>query len=158
MRPETPLGWLSPLPKDVSITAKPKPGSHAIVHLFAPMMVDVERHLATARQARIQSGTLWVSLCKKSAKIPGHITKDRIGERLLKTKPVDVKICAVSDIWSGVRFVVRKREALEPRLCRGREALEEIMRIHRARRGFGVILHRENRAVFDPDPAIGVVE
>lgn len=45
---------------------------------------------------------------KKSAKIPTDITKDRIRERLLKTELVDVKICAVSDIWSDLKFVVRK--------------------------------------------------
>jgi hypothetical protein len=55
-----------------------------------------------------RDGALWVSWYKKSAKLPTDVTEDRIRERLLKTDLVDVKVCAVSDIWSGLKFVVRK--------------------------------------------------
>jgi bifunctional DNA-binding transcriptional regulator/antitoxin component of YhaV-PrlF toxin-antitoxin module len=100
--------WLSPLPENVSIIAKAKLAECAIVHLFAPMMADIERNLAMARGAMTQKGALWVSWYKKSAKLPTDITEDRIRERLLRTDLVDVKVCAVSDIWSGLKFVVRK--------------------------------------------------
>ena len=100
--------WLSPLPENVSITVKSKPGSHVIVHLFAPMMADIERSLTLVRQAMTRDGALWVSWYKKSAKLPTDVTEDRIRERLLKTDLVDVKVCAVSDLWSGLKFVVRK--------------------------------------------------
>ena len=106
--PEDYRDWLSPLPENVSITTKARAGSHGIVHLFAPMMADIERNLTQARQAMTRSGAFWVSWYKKSAKIPTDITEDRIRERLLKTDLVDVKVCAVSEVWSGLKFVVRK--------------------------------------------------
>lgn len=100
--------WLAPLPHGASIVAKAKPGECAMVHLFAPMMADVERHLASARQAMKTDGALWVSWYKQSAKIPTDVTENLIRDRLLKTDLVDVKVCAVSDEWSGLKFVVRK--------------------------------------------------
>jgi hypothetical protein len=53
-------------------------------------------------------GALWVSWYKKSAKIPTDVTEDLIRNRALKTDLVDVKVCAVSDVWSGLKLVVRK--------------------------------------------------
>ena len=55
-----------------------------------------------------QDGALRVSWYKKSAKIPTDVTEDQIRARALKTDLVDVKVCAVSDIWSGLKLVVRK--------------------------------------------------
>jgi hypothetical protein len=55
-----------------------------------------------------QDGAIWVSWHKKSAKIPTDVTEDLIRARALATDLVDVKVCAVSDDWSGLKFVVRK--------------------------------------------------
>ena len=55
-----------------------------------------------------KDGSLWVSWYKKSAKIPTDVTEDEIRARALKTDLVDVKVCAVTDIWSGLKLVVRK--------------------------------------------------
>jgi hypothetical protein len=50
--------------------------------------------------------TIWISWYKKSAKIPTDITEDIIRNYALKNDLVDVKVCAVSDIWSGLKLVV----------------------------------------------------
>ncbi|HEY1637190.1 MAG TPA: hypothetical protein VGF62_01600 [Rhizomicrobium sp.] len=47
-------------------------------------------------------------MAQKSAKIPTDVTEDAIRGRALKTDLVDVKVCAVSDEWSGLKLVVRK--------------------------------------------------
>ena len=49
---------------------------------------------------------IWVSWYKKAAKIPTDITEDVIRNYALKNDLVDVKVCAVSDIWSGLKLVV----------------------------------------------------
>ncbi|HSU29321.1 MAG TPA: hypothetical protein VLJ68_13130, partial [Chitinophagaceae bacterium] len=49
---------------------------------------------------------VWVSWYKKSAGIPTDITEDVIRNYALKNDLVDVKVCAVSDIWSGLKLVV----------------------------------------------------
>jgi hypothetical protein len=100
--------WLVPLPEGASFIAKAKPSECAIVHLFAPMMTELERHLPAARRAMTRDGALWVSWYKQSAKIPTDVTENLIRDRLLQTDLVDVKVCAVSDQWSGLKFVIRK--------------------------------------------------
>ncbi len=49
---------------------------------------------------------IWVSWYKKNAKIPTDVTEDIIRNYALKNDLVDVKVCAVSDIWSGLKLVV----------------------------------------------------
>jgi hypothetical protein len=52
------------------------------------------------------SVTIWVSWYKKAAKIPTDITEDTIRNYALQNDLVDVKVCAVSDLWSGLKLVV----------------------------------------------------
>jgi hypothetical protein len=53
---------------------------------------------------------IWVSWYKKSAKIPTELTEEIIREIALKTILVDVKVCAVTEAWSGLKLVVRKEK------------------------------------------------
>jgi hypothetical protein len=99
---------LQPLPEGVEIVTRQKPASFALVHLFVTSLAELERELPRARAAMAQGGALWISWYKKAAKIPTDVTEDRIRERILKTDLVDVKVAAVSDIWSGLKCVVRK--------------------------------------------------
>ena len=100
--------WLAPIPEGISFVATaPKDGAD-IVHLFVTTLAELDSGLPRARKAMRIDGALWVSWYKKSAKIPTDVTEDRIRERALKTDLVDVKVCAVSDVWSGLKLVVRK--------------------------------------------------
>ncbi len=99
---------LAPLPDDVAIATKPHKDGSDIVHLFVTSAANFERDLPKARAAMTIDGALWVSWYKKSAKIPTDVTEDVIRNRALKTDLVDVKVCAVSDVWSGLKLVVRK--------------------------------------------------
>ena len=51
---------------------------------------------------------LWVSWPKQSAKVDTDVTENTIRELALPLGWVDVKVCAVSDVWSGLKLVVRK--------------------------------------------------
>jgi hypothetical protein len=100
--------WLRPLPPDVEFSAKaPKTGCD-IVHIFVTSLAELERQLPAARRAMKPDGSLWVSWHKKSAKIPTDVTEDEVRRRALATDLVDIKVCAVTDIWSGLKLVVRK--------------------------------------------------
>ena len=99
---------LMPLPNDVAIAHKAKAGAAPFVHLFVTSLAELERDLPAARKVMAQDGALWISWYKKSAKVPTDVTEDRIRERILETDLVDVKVCAVSEIWSGLKCVVRK--------------------------------------------------
>ena len=98
--------WLGETPDVSFVTKSPKAGAD-MVHLFVTSLADFARRLAAAREAMKPDGMLWVSWYKKSAKIPTDITEDAIRNRALKTDLVDVKVCAVTDVWSGLKLVVR---------------------------------------------------
>jgi hypothetical protein len=100
--------WLSPLPAGVSFVDKPKKAQCDIVHVFVTSLSDLSRSLPPARDAMKPDGAIWISWYKKSAKIPTDVTEDEIRKRALATDLVDVKVCAVTEIWSGLKLVVRK--------------------------------------------------
>lgn len=96
------------LPSGVSIVAKTRPGAAEMVHLFVPSLAALDKQLPQARRAMTRDGAIWVSWYKKAAKIETDVTEDVIRARALKTDLVDVKVCAVTDVWSGLKLVVRK--------------------------------------------------
>lgn len=100
--------WLAPLPEKVKFVAKSGKGSCDIVHLFVPSLVGLKRQLPVARKAMKPEGALWVSWYKKAANIPTDVSEDDVRRLALATDLVDVKVCAVSEVWSGLKLVVRK--------------------------------------------------
>lgn len=100
--------WLAPIPEKVSFVAKPAKAGCDLVHLFATSLAELQRELPDARAAMKPDGALWVSWTKKAARIPTDVTEDEIRRIALATDLVDVKVCAVTDIWSGLKLVVRK--------------------------------------------------
>ena len=67
-------------------------------------------HLQKLRPAIRPDAALWVSWPKKAAKVPTDITEDTIRALALPLGLVDVKVCAVSEVWSALKLVVRKSE------------------------------------------------
>jgi hypothetical protein len=78
------------------------------VHLFAKSYKDFEAEMKKLKPLTKSNPdiTIWVSWYKKSAGIATDITEDIIRAYALKNDLVDVKVCAVSDIWSGLKLVV----------------------------------------------------
>lgn len=100
--------WLAPIPKDVSFVAKAPNARADVVHLFVTSLAELKRDLPKARAAMKTDGAIWVSWHKKSAKIPTDVTEDEVRRLALAGDLVDVKVCAVTEIWSGLKLVVRK--------------------------------------------------
>lgn len=100
--------WLAPLPPGVRLlNAAPAAGA-GFVHAFFTERAVLARQLAAWRRALGGEAVVWVSWPKKSAKVPTDITEDVIREVALPLGWVDVKVCAVSEVWSGLKLVVRK--------------------------------------------------
>jgi len=86
-----------------------KSGKQAnMVHLFAPHRKDIDRHFPVLIEQLPADGIIWISWYKKSAGIATDVTEDVIREIVLPTGWVDVKVCAVSEEWSGLKIVKRK--------------------------------------------------
>ena len=79
-----------------------------LVHLFAAnnKIFEEEMKKLKAFYQKNTSVTIWVSWHKRSSKIPTDITEDMIRNYSIKNDLVDVKVCAVSEIWSGLKLVV----------------------------------------------------
>ena len=78
------------------------------IHLFVKNVKEFEAEMKKLKTICKQNPniTIWVSWYKKAAKIPTDITEDTIRNYALKNDLVDVKVCAVSDNWSGLKLVV----------------------------------------------------
>ena len=79
-----------------------------LIHLFVKNVKEFEAEMKKLRSFWQENPAIiiWVSWYKKAAKIETDITEDVIRSYALKNDLVDVKVCAVSDIWSGLKLVV----------------------------------------------------
>jgi hypothetical protein len=98
---------LAPLPDGARITAGAR-GRADIVHHFAKDKAGLAKALRAYRNALEPATPLWISWPKKSAGVATDITEDTIREVALPLGYVDVKVCAVSEVWSGLKLVVRR--------------------------------------------------
>jgi hypothetical protein len=93
---------------DLAYLAAPEPGLDA-AHIFITERADMEAKLAMLRPLLQPAGFIWVSWPKRASKVPTDITEDTIRAVILpSTDLVDVKVCAVDAIWSGLKLMIRK--------------------------------------------------
>jgi hypothetical protein len=98
---------LEPIPTGVSFKNRAGAGID-LAHVFVTRREDLCRHLLSLRRKLRPETPVWVSWPKKSSGLPSTVTEDVIREVALPMGYVDVKVCAVSDVWSGLKLVVRK--------------------------------------------------
>ncbi len=98
---------LGDLPAGAKITARSTDGVQ-FVHLFVTRRKDLESRLVRLRRQLDQAGTLWVSWPKKSCGVSTDVTEDVIRDVALPLGFVDIKVCAVDEIWSGLKLVIRR--------------------------------------------------
>lgn len=79
-----------------------------VIHIFTAARAVLEDTLTRLMQMIARDGTIWVSWPKKAARIATDVTEDVIREICLPLGLVDVKVCAVDAIWSGLKLVIRK--------------------------------------------------
>ena len=78
-------------------------------HIFVTLREDMAARLERLRPLLAPSGFIWVSWPKKASKVPTDITEDGIREVILPdTDLVDVKVCAVDSVWSGLKLMIRR--------------------------------------------------
>lgn len=78
------------------------------VHLFVTERAALEAAASALFHVLRPEGMVWISWPKKSSRVATDITEDVLREILLPSGLVDVKVCAVDEIWSGLKFVIRK--------------------------------------------------
>ena len=79
-----------------------------IIHVFTKSVNELASKLKRYRAKMRDDATVWVSWPKKSSKVPTDITEDVIRDVALPMGFVDIKVCAVDDVWSGLKLVIRR--------------------------------------------------
>lgn len=92
----------------VSRARELSPGPFDMVHLFTMSRGVLEAELPIVLDRLAPDGMVWVSWPKKAAKLPTDVTEDTVREIALAGVLVDVKVCAIDAIWSGLKLVIRK--------------------------------------------------
>ena len=103
---------VSPLPAGVKLRQRLHPGAE-FVHLFTRSCADLERRFPRIASALSDQGILWVSWPKKSSSLAGDLTENGVRKIGLATTLVDVKVAAIDEDWSGLKFVRRLTQRAE---------------------------------------------
>lgn len=98
---------LGTLPDDV-IQVKQLKGPLNFIQLFVTERSVLEADLPQCQAALDPNGMIWISWPKKASKVPTDITEQTIRDVCLPMGLVDIKVCAVDKVWSGLKLVIRK--------------------------------------------------
>jgi hypothetical protein len=77
-------------------------------HVFVTERAELEATIHRLRDLLAPDGFVWISWPKKASGVATDITEDVIRDVALPTGLVDVKVCAVNEIWSGLKLMIRK--------------------------------------------------
>jgi hypothetical protein len=107
--PEHYLSLFTDLPTDICFVDEP--GSKLnLIHFFTKSYDELSEKLPVLKEQITQNGIIWISWPKKASKIATDITEDKIRDLALEMGLVDVKVCAVDEIWSGLKLVIRVKD------------------------------------------------
>jgi hypothetical protein len=98
---------VAPLPAGVLLSSRLRRDID-VWHVFVTSRRDLARELGSGLGEIKQNGAIWVSWPKKSSGVRSDVTEDTVRELALPLGLVDVKVCAVDDVWSGLKLVIRK--------------------------------------------------
>ena len=97
---------LAPMPADVTFVSRL--GKRArFIHCFVTRRAELEQEFPAVARALADDGMAWISWPKKAAKVETDLTEDVVRALGFRAGLVDVKVCAVDEVWSGLKFVRR---------------------------------------------------
>lgn len=98
---------LGPLPEGTRLEAWPVKGEMDLIHFFTKEMDDLKRLFPELKAGLKWTGMLWVSWPKKASKVKTDLNGNVVRELILEGGLVDVKVCAVDAVWSGLKMMYR---------------------------------------------------
>ncbi len=96
---------LGDIPESVR-KAGPKDSEIDFVQFFSHSSAEVRARIPKLKQRIAQNGMIWVCWPKKASKVPTDLTEDVVRSIALSNGLVDVKVCAVDQVWSGLKLVI----------------------------------------------------
>jgi hypothetical protein len=98
---------LEELPVDLTFTENPGEGPFDFIHLFATEVDQLHKEIPALRSNLNKKGMLWISWPKGGSSIQTDLNGNVVRAEGLRSGLVDVKVCAVDEDWSGLKFVYR---------------------------------------------------
>ena len=111
------LSDLGRLPEGATTTDKLSGRADVAVY-FTDRKAELEKNFRVLARTLVDNGMLWIAWPKKASGKPTDLTEDVVRKIGLAFGLVDVKVCAIDDTWSGLKFVIR----LEDRAARAKPA------------------------------------
>jgi hypothetical protein len=102
--------WLAPMPENAKVIKKTGKDDIDFIHIFVSDQKTFKVEFLKNEKFLTKSGMLWMSWPKKSSKVPTDLTENDIRDFGLANGLVDVKVCAVDEVWSGLKFVFRLKD------------------------------------------------
>ncbi len=101
---------VAPLPPKVKIVSR-LTNELDMIHLFTKSRKELNKYIKEYSKLIKQDGMIWISWPKKASKVPTDVTEDVLRADILPDGYlVDVKVCAVDETWSALKFVIRKEK------------------------------------------------
>ena len=100
---------LGELPPGAQRLAKPR-GAVDFIQFFTKQRSELERRFPALKKELAETGMLWISWPKAASKVPTDVNENAVREIGLKKQMVNIKVCAVDDVWSGLKFVYRLKD------------------------------------------------
>jgi len=85
-----------------------------VIVTFVRWREDLEAQLPGLRRRMAPACGLWIAWPKRAARVPTDMTEDVVREVALPTGLVDNKVCAIDEVWSGLRLVIRRELRTTP--------------------------------------------
>jgi hypothetical protein len=101
---------LDPLPAAVEINVGRLPKQLDLIILFTDTQRTLKREFNHLARKLTQNGMLWIAWPKKASGVATDLSDNSVRQIGLDAGLVDVKVCAVNDIWSGLKFVYRLKD------------------------------------------------
>jgi hypothetical protein len=104
--------WLAPMPPDVKWIGGR--GRLDLAIMFVTRRAEVSQRFPALAGRVEPAGAIWIAWPKKASGIATDVTENALREIILPTGYVDTKVCAISEVWSGLKFVLRKELRPKP--------------------------------------------
>jgi hypothetical protein len=101
---------LRPLPDDVKVFTGAVPKGLDLIVLFTDSQQTLLKEFPRLARKLVQYGMLWIAWPKKASGVNTDLSESIVRGIGLDAGLVDVKICAVNDVWSGLKFVYRLKD------------------------------------------------
>jgi hypothetical protein len=103
------MDWIHPLPKRIDVKTRLS-AQLDFIHLFVEDKKTLMKEFSRAHKSLQKEGVMWVSWPKKSSNMVADLDGNFVREYGLKEGLVDIKVCAVDETWSGLKFVYRMKD------------------------------------------------